>query len=363
MKLHDLLDVMQAIAPPQLAEPWDKVGLQVGDKQQAIRKGLLCIDLTPAVVQQAIAGKAQLIVSYHPPVFEPLKTLTPTDWKTRALIECVKRDIAVYSPHTALDASPQGLNHWLATGLGAGQQRVIKPAAPAKQGKLVVFVPLKAVDGLREALSQAGAGQIGQYSRCSFGVLGEGTFKGDDQSHPTVGQAGRFERVEELRMEMVFPWTIKDRIMETLRGHHPYEEPAFDVYEPVAIPREGDLAGQGRVVTLDKPVTLQLLTQRIAKWLNVKHVDVTPAAGKQGKVRTIGLCAGAGGSLLAAAGAVDAFFTGEMRYHDVLVATQEGTHILLAGHVQTERPYLPEYRRQLAAATGQAVKWAVARER
>jgi dinuclear metal center YbgI/SA1388 family protein len=363
MKLNDLMQQIQTLAPLSLAEPWDKVGLQVGDAQQNVRKALLCIDLTPAVVKQAISAKAQLIVSYHPPIFEPLKTLTPGDWKTRALLDCVKHGIAVYSPHTALDAAPQGLNHWLANGLGEGEQRVIKHASPQKQGMLVVFVPLAAANGLREALSQAGAGQIGQYTSCSFGVLGEGTFKGDDRSNPTIGQPGQFERVEELRMEMVFPWAIKDRLVRTLYEHHPYEEPAFNMYELASTVRATQSAGQGRVLTLDKPVTLETLTQRIAKHLGVKHVDVTPAVDKRGRIRTIGLCVGAGGSLLSEAGEIDAFFTGEMRYHDVLAASQRGIHILLAGHVQTERPFLPEYRKMLAATTGSAVNWTVARQK
>lgn len=354
---------MQTLAPLSLAEPWDKVGLQVGDAQQNVRKAMLCIDLTPAVVKQAISTKAGLIVSYHPPIFEPLKTLTPGDWKTQALLDCVKHGIAVFSPHTSLDAAPQGLNHWLASGLGEGEQRVIKHASPQKQGMLVVFVPLAAANGLREALAQEGAGQIGQYSRCSFSVLGEGTFQGDRQTHPTIGQAGQFERVEELRMEMVFPWAIRDRLVRTLHAHHPYEEPAFNMYELALTVRANESAGQGRVLTLDKPVSLKTLTQRIANHLGVKHVDVTPAVDKKSSIRTIGLCAGAGGSLLPEAGQVDAFFTGEMRYHDVLSATQRGVHILLAGHVQTERPFLSVYRKMLAGVTGSSVVWSVAREK
>lgn len=359
MKLQQIISVLHTIAPPHLAEPWDKTGLQTGESSQQVKRGLLCIDLTEAVVNQAIKQKAQLIVAYHPPIFEPLKTLTPTSWKTRALLACVKNNIAIYSPHTSLDAAPDGLNHWLAQGLGLGTSRPIKPHVNATLGKLVVFVPTDDADQLRTTLTDAGGGKLGQYSRCTFNVTGEGTFQGNEQSSPTIGKPGRFERVQEVRMEMIFSWDLRQTIADLVRLKHPYEEPAFDIYplEPLAKPNE--MAGQGRVVTLDQPVTLQTLVTRIQKHLGLKHLDVTAGAGRSGKIKTIGLCAGAGSSLMSEAGTIDAFFTGEMRYHDVLDASQRGLNILLAGHIETEQPYLKILRQRLDKATGKQVVWQV----
>lgn len=361
MKLQQIIDALHTIAPPDLAEPWDKTGLQAGEPSQNVKRGLLCIDLTESVVNQAIKQKTQLIVAYHPPVFEPLKTLTPTGWKTRALLACVKHDIAIYSPHTSLDAAPDGLNHWLASGLGKGDSRPIKPHISATLGKLVVFVPERHAEKLRTALTDAGAGKLGKYSRCTFSVTGQGTFQGSKHSNPAIGKPGHFERVQETRMETIFPWSLRQSLADVLRAHHPYEEPAFDIYPLEPLVRPNEMAGQGRIVTLDTPVTLETLTRRICTLLGVKHLDVTQTSERAGKIKTIGLCAGAGSSLLSAAGKIDAFFTGEMRYHDVLDATQSGVNILLAGHVETERPYLKVLRQRLAKATGKAVTWQVAK--
>lgn len=361
MKLKQIINVLHDIAPPELAESWDKTGLHTGEPSQAVTRGLLCIDLTEAVVAQAIKEKAQLIVAYHPPVFEPIKRLTPTDWKTRALLACVKHDIAIYSPHTSLDAAPDGLNHWLACGLGKGTSRPIKPHVSATLGKLVVFVPTDNADKLRNTLTEAGGGKLGQYSNCTFNVTGQGTFQGSEISSPAIGKPGRLEHVEEVRMEMIFPWESRQHMADLARQHHPYEEPAFDVYPLEALSWPNEMAGQGRIVTLDQTVTLSLLVTRIKKLLGVKKVDVTPAAGRSKKIRTVGLCAGAGSSLLKDASDIDAFFTGEMRYHDVLDASQNGINILLAGHIETEAPYLKVLRQRLAKATGSGVSWKVAK--
>lgn len=359
MKLQQIISVLEIIAPPQLAESWDKTGLQAGEPSQEVKSGVLCIDLTEAVVKQALSQKARLIVAYHPPVFEPLKTLTPTNWKTRALLTCVKNNIAIYSPHTALDAAADGLNQWLAEGMGKGVVRPIKPVVSATLGKLVVFVPSTHADKLRTALTNAGGGKLGDYSRCTFNVEGQGTFQGNEKSNPTIGKAGHFEQVDEVRIEMIFSWPIRQTMADVVRQVHPYEEPAFDIYPLEPLVRLNEMAGQGRIVKLDQPVSLQTLAGRIKKLLGVKHVDITAAAGRSGKIRTIGLCAGAGSSMMSDAGKIDAFFTGEMRYHDVLDASQCGMNILLAGHIETEQPYLKVLRQRLAKATGQGVKWKV----
>lgn len=361
MKLQRIIDILQTIAPPELAESWDKTGLHTGDPFQTVTRGLLCIDLTESVVRQALAQKAQLIVAYHPPIFEPLKRLTPADWKTRALLACVKHDIAIYSPHTSLDAAPEGLNHWLASGLGDGVSRPIKPHVRATLGKLVVFVPTTDAEKLRTTLTDAGGGKLGQYSRCTFNVAGTGTFLGSEKSNPTIGRPGQLEHVEEIRIEMIFPWPHRQALADLVRKHHPYEEPAFDIYPLEPLVHADEMAGQGRIVTLDKAVSLTTLTQRIRTFLGVKHVDTTAAIGGSRKIKTIGLCAGAGSSLLKDAGDIDAFFTGEMRYHDVLDASQRGVYILLAGHIQTESPYLKILRQRLTKAAGSGVSWKVAK--
>jgi len=360
MKLGRVIKVLEALAPIHLAEPWDQVGLHVGDPEQAVGRALLCIDLTEPVLDEAIAQKAKLVIAYHPPIFKPLARLTTLDPKQRIIHRAARKGIAIYSPHTALDAAEGGVNDWLASGLGVGSVCTIKPAASAEgeRVKLAVFVPVKSALAVRAALFDAGAGRLGAYSECSFSSEGQGTFRGDDSSNPTVGRPGKLERVQEQRLEMLVPQTRLPSVIQALREAHPYEEPAFDLYRLTAAPDVR--TGQGRVVTLDQPVAINVLIRRIKKHLGVKALEIANPVGLR-KVKRIGLCAGAGGSLLEEAGPIDVFFTGEMRHHDVLEAVGRGARVILAGHTQTERPYLPTYRRHLAAKIGKAVQWRVSK--
>jgi len=262
MQLRSVLETLRRLAPEALAEEWDRVGLHVGALRQPVKRAMLCIDLTEPVVDEALRAKADLVVAYHPPIFKPLAALTDERVKPRIVLRLAQAGVAVYSPHTALDAATHGVNDWLASGVGEGDVRPIKPA------------------------------------------LHETTDDTDDQ-----------------------PATV----------------------------------GQGRVVELKRAVTLNTLTQRLKKHLGAKHLEVAPPEGGAKRIKRVGLCAGAGGSLMEDAGEVDAFFTGEMRHHDVLAAVADGVAILLAGHTQTERPYLPTYRERLRAATGKQIDWRISR--
>lgn len=368
MHLRNTLEILRRLAPERLAEPWDKIGLMVGDPAWNIRRALLCIDLTEAVLDEAIKQRASLIVAYHPPIFSALTALTTLDVKQRIILRAAQRRIAVYSPHTALDAVEDGVNDWLCIGMGKGHRRPIKPVIPkedTKPYKLVVFVPDDDADRLRSALSDAGAGVIGDYTQCSFGVQGHGTFQGGASTNPQVGQRGRFETVSELRMEMVCPRDCLAQAVAALYRVHPYEEPAFDLYRLELPPTEGlrhssvdSRQGQGRVVTLAKPVAPSTLIRRVKSHLEIKQLRVAVPEGLK-KIQCVGLCAGAGGSLLEEAGRVDAFLTGEMRHHDILAAKARGVMILLTGHTQTERPYLPVYRQRILKAGGDGIDWLI----
>ena len=296
--------------------------------------------------------------------------MTTAKVKQRIALRAAAAKIAIYSPHTALDAAVGGVNDWLAQAVGKG---ITVPITPTRQQggamKLVTFAPAKSVDKIRDALSYLGAGQIGDYSQCSFSVQGQGTFLGGASTQPVVGQKGLLEKVEEVRLEMVIQSGEASRLemlLEVLRQVHPYEEPAFDVY-PLThtsgndASAKGETTGQGRVVALDESVTLAELAQRVARRLGVSMLEVARATGKsQAKLQRVGVCVGAGGSLLSHAGRLDAFITGEMRHHDVLDATNNGTAIILAGHTQTERPFLKPLRKQLLEDDF-GVSWQVSR--
>ncbi|QQE11994.1 Nif3-like dinuclear metal center hexameric protein [Planctomycetota bacterium] len=369
MKLQQVLSVLQSIAPEHLAESWDKVGLHV-ENTANIKKALLCIDLTQSVMAEAISQKVNMIVAYHPPIFAPLTALTSNDYKQNIILTAARKNIAIYSPHTALDASPTGVNQFLAEGIAADDKAVIKPIRPhvsnPEQYKLVVFVPEKEVLKLRSVLSATGAGVIGEYSECSYAVSGQGTFRGNDSTNPSIGTAGQFETVNELRLEMIVPKSKLGSVIAALRDTHSYEEPAFDIYPLISdpTPNSDDMTGQGRIVELAKPISLKTLTARIKKLLKLKYLEVAPAEGSTlaaKNIQRIGLCAGAGQSLMSEVGPMDAFFTGEMRHHDMLAAISDGVAVLLAGHTRTERPFLRDYRAQIRKAGAGEVEWLISK--
>ncbi len=375
MKLAALLEQLDSLVPLRLAESWDRVGLHLGDGDWSVSRGMVCIDLTPAVLGEAVEMKADLVIAYHPPIFEPLRSLVASDPRQRMLLEAARRRIALYSPHTALDAVAGGVNDFLCepilpgwhaasikglASLPGGRVRPLRRAgAPSdpRLYKLITFVPTEHAPALRQALAEAGAGVIGAYTHCSFTVAGQGTFRGGEGTRPAVGKAGQLEHVPEERIETVVPQSALAAVTAALRAAHPYEEPAFDLVALQAPPAVGDaLAGQGRLIELEKSLPVQQLAHRLKRHLGLDTMELAvPESTK--RVQRIGLCAGAGGSLLAEAGEVDLFITGEMRHHEVLAALARGTAILLAGHTQTERPYLPSFIQRLQSEIPGTLTW------
>ncbi|MEM1211566.1 MAG: Nif3-like dinuclear metal center hexameric protein [Planctomycetota bacterium] len=360
--LREVMAGLEAVAPLGLAEGWDKVGLQVGDPEAVVDRALLCIDLTEAVVEEAVELGCGLVVAYHPPIFGPLTGLVEGEglqgaggWKTRALLAAVRAGLAVYSPHTALDAVRGGVNDWLCAGLGEGVSEPIeRKAVKRDEYKVVVYVPAGEVDAVRGAMTDAGAGGIGKYTGCSFGASGEGTFEPGEGAEPAVGEVGRFERVAEVRLEMICGGRQLAGVLSAARGAHSYEEPAIDVFRLEAEPEvAAEAAGVGRLLTLAEPVTVGGLAERVKGRLGVERVKV---AGS-GAVRTVAVCVGAGGKLFEGVEA-DAYVTGEMQHHQVLDLAERGKAVVLAGHTQTERPYLPVYQDKLRAAMG-GVDWRI----
>jgi len=358
MTVRTLLDAMDTIAPWHLAESWDNVGLIVGDEGRELDGPvLLSIDTTPGVVEEAIGRRASALISYHPPIWNPIRRLVASGPKQACLVRALEARLAICSPHTALDAAAGGLTDWLADGVlgteGAGDRRAIQPfgsLASSQQLKLVVFVPDEHVDRVREAVASAGAGRIGEYRLCSFTSPGQGTFFGSEGTDPAVGKSGRLERVEERRLEMVCSRSSLPLVVEMLRQFHPYEEPAFDVYELTAKPSRG--VGAGRRITLDHPTPIETIAERLRGHLAVRAVKVARPAGHDGMAHRIGVVPGAGAELAETAREddCDLFVTGEMRYHEVAAALDKGLAVMLGGHANTERGYMPILATRLQAA-------------
>lgn len=363
--LDKAVAALEAIAPPAYAASWDNVGLLLRpSRPRKVQRVLLAIDLTAAVLEEAIAARAELIVAYHPLIFDPLGRLDSRDAKQAVVVRAIEKRIAVYSPHTALDAAGGGINDWLVEGLGEVKEaRPIEPhiaADPGADYKLVVTVPTEDADALRDGLAAAGAGQIGNYSRCSFNVAGEGTFFGSDQANPRKGERGRLERVDELRMEMVCPALKLAAVRAALYEAHPYEEPAWELYPLAGKPVPG--VGQGRVAALERPVKFDTIVLRMKSHLGLENVRIAPAPAHEAgePVERIAVCPGAGGSLFrGCAGEAEVYITGEMRHHDVLALNAAGASVILTDHTNTERPYLPRLAERLTGELGAAVKIAV----
>ncbi len=356
---RDLIRAIESFAPLTYAQSWDNVGLLVGSADQPISGPVyLTIDLTEEVLEEAIRADASAVIAYHPPIWTAVKRVTTDTPTGRIVLRAAQVGIAVYSPHTALDAMPGGMCDWLCEGLSAapearvegkiaGDCRALEPIARLdahQQVKIVTFVPPGDAARVREALASAGAGLIGNYSVCSFSVPGRGTFFGGEGTKPAVGQAGRLEEVDEHRLEIVCSKAALALALETLKRFHPYEEPAVDVYE--LLPKPQRWIGAGRRLVLDRPATINELADRLKAFLGITMVKVAAVGPADRKLTRLGICPGAGADLAlrAAADGCEVFITGEMTHHQVMGVLQgpagPGMGVILAGHSNTERGYL-----------------------
>lgn len=386
-----LLEAMDRIAPLELAEPWDNVGLILGDARRALDGPvLLTIDLSEAVAAEAIHQCCSAVVAYHPPVFHPMKRIGTRTSTERVILKLLGAGsggggvggVCVLSPHTALDAAKGGLTDWLADGLlglgdkglasswsskagtnaggggGGGDRRALRPSVrrvPTQEVKVVTFVPPDAVERVRAGLASAGAGLIGNYELCSFTTGGHGSFLGKEGSKPTIGRAGRLESAPEIRLEMVCSKRALGLAMEMIRQFHPYEEPAVDVYELVPPPDRA--VGAGRRIAFDHPVSLAELAKRLRKHIGNEPVLIAPRETEKPTdpnaimISRAAVVPGAGGELapLAAEDGCEVFVTGEMKHHEIRAAVSGGMSVLLGGHTQTERGFLKLLARRLEA--------------
>ncbi len=339
MTTQDLVDAMEAIAPTRYAESWDNVGLLAGDVRNPINRALLTIDYTAEVAEEAKQAGCDAVIAYHPPIFSALKRITGET--APLLVDALSRGVAIYSPHTAWDVAEGGANDVLADAIGLAERRPLRvEEKTARWLKLVVFVPRENTDHVSDAMFNAGAGQIGNYSRCAFRSEGVGSFLPHEGAAPAVGKAGTLERVDETRLESIVPLAKVAEVVSAMRKAHPYEEPAFDLIT-LATPPEG--RGIGRVGDLTEPASLAAIVQRVKSNLRLSNVLVGPeSAGAAGAVRRVACCAGAGGGLLddALNAGAEVFLTGEMRHHDVLRAASKGCCVICCLHSNSERASL-----------------------
>jgi dinuclear metal center YbgI/SA1388 family protein len=342
LRVGHVTDAVERIAPLSLAERWDNCGLQVGDPSAEVGRILVALTPLPKVFAEAEEKGADFLLFHHPLIFQPIESLDTSRYPGDLLARAIRSGMALYAAHTSYDAAPAGVSAALADTLGLqGPLRVISPMGTLR--KLVVFVPEESVDGVMVALSEAGAGVIGDYTECTFRTRGTGTFRGGDETNPFLGESGRLEKVDEVRIETVVAGHLAGRAAEAATAAHPYEEIALDVY-PVEGTPEG--CGYGRLGTLPGPVTPGELRAHVSGSLGFPARLVADAGGRIQQVAVLG---GSGGSFIpevAAAGA-DAYVTGDIDYHDALLAESLGLTAIDAGHAATELPSLAPLARKL----------------
>jgi len=342
MKVSQIVNLLEQIAPPGGAEEWDNIGLLIGDRGANVRKVMLCIDLTPEVLSEAIAAKVQMVMAYHPVIFKPVSRVTAD--ANEVVYEAARRGISVYSMHTALDVAPGGTNDVLADAMGLRRRKPLEPSTGPGECKIVVFCQADEVADVAQAAFTAGAGVIGNYTDCAFFGYGIGSFTGGSESNPTIGRTGQGEAVEEIRLEVICPPARVSEVCAAIRSAHSYETPAIDVYQ---LSGASAGVGMGRIGSLPRPLTVATLISRVKKATGIKRVllaarprpKASKGSGKGSLVSVVACGAGACGDLWRKALSAGAAFylTGEMRHHDALAATNAGLTVVCVGHSNSER--------------------------
>jgi len=336
MKLKQIQAAIETLAPLPLAQDWDNVGLLLGDADAEVQSVLMCIDTTGAVVDEAIRLKVDLILSYHPVMFDGIKRLT-AQGPNAHLYRLIQHGIALYSFHTAMDVAPGGVNDALAVAIGIADPRPLGDFVEDPNGpgyKVITFVPPTHVTPVAQAMYEAGAGRIGHYAQCGFQTEGTGTFLPLEEANPFIGERGKFKQIQEIRLETVVKADHVQKVIAALRKTHPYETPAFDVFKHHDVE---DQLGLGRIGSLEKPSSLNAILDRIKTHIQAKAVGLI---GPRKKVYTkAAVCAGSCGKIIfqALAQGCDLYVTGELRHHTALAAQEAGLTCICLSHTVSER--------------------------
>lgn len=332
MKIKEIIQAIEQFAPLQYQESYDNAGLIFGRADWEVTNVLLTLDATEEVIDEAIARGCNLVVAHHPIVFGGLKKINGKNYVERVAIKAIKHDIAVYAAHTNLDNVRNGVCAQMAAKLWLGECRVLSPKSGLLK-KLYTFVPAADVEAVRSALFEAGAGHIGNYSECSFNGMGQGTFKGAESTSPYVGTPGKRHFEAEIKLEVIFPVYLEGKILQALRGSHPYEEVAYDV---ISLDNAYQEVGSGLVGVLPEAMEEMHFLQHVKQQFGTGCVRYTALRGKP--VKKVALCGGAGSFLLkqAISAGADAYISADFKYHEFFDADNQ---LIIAdiGHFESEQ--------------------------
>lgn len=326
-----LTQFMEQLAPKHYAVENDKIGLQLGTLNKPITKVLVALDVTDEVVDEAIEAGANLIIAHHAIIFRPIAKLDTSTPAGKLYEKLIKNDIAVYISHTNLDVADGGINDWLADQIGIEEKgrQSLEEVHTDKLYKLVVSVPESHHKNVLEAIWRTGAGEIGNYSCCSFNIRGQGTFKPGEGTDPFIGKQGELEQADEVRIETIVPYSIHRKTVSAMLKAHPYEEVAYDLY-PVDL--KGRSFGLGRAGLLKVPSTLGELAQKLKGAFDVPMLRVVGPFDKP--IRKAAVLGGSGARYVRHAmfAGADVLVTGDIDYHTAHDAISAGMSIIDAGH-------------------------------
>jgi dinuclear metal center YbgI/SA1388 family protein len=341
---RELISFIEKHFPLELQENFDNSGFLVGDADKVINKALVCLDVSFKIIEEASEYGADIIISHHPLIFTPMKSITYSDEIGRCVMELIKRNVALYSSHTSFDNARGGMNDILTNMMGLKNTGVLCNDHKEKLYKIAVYVPESHEQQVRSAMLDAGAGHIGEYSYCSFNTKGTGTFLPLEGTSPYIGTQGKLEKVNEIKIETIAKESILDDVIKSMLHVHPYEEPAYDIY-----PLRNSLPnGTGRYGDLEGQYTLRELAERAKKVFSAPYVTI---AGDENRfIKKVAVVGGAGMDFArdAALQGCDVLITGDMKHHEAIDAAAMGLSIIDAGHYYTEFSAMPELCRIIA---------------
>jgi dinuclear metal center YbgI/SA1388 family protein len=330
-EVSSVIRAMEHIAPPRLATPDDRprIGLHAGHPGKRVDKVGLSLDATLGALKEAEQWGADMLVVHHPRFYRPIASLTPDDPSGQRAISILAGGMAVYSAHTNLDVAPGGTNDLLAEAAGLTDARVIIPVLEERLLKLAVFVPTTHVEAVRQALDDAGAGAIGNYTGCTFRSPGVGTFRCGPNAKPFQGRPGSFEEAEEFRLETVFGESLRETVVAAMLAAHPYEEVAYDIY---GLKNRGTVYGLGRVGNLGGGQTIGTLAAKLAKATGSTMTQYSGQPNRRASRAAVWAGEGAPVEELICASVCDVLIAGELRYHDVETLRDYGIEAITLGH-------------------------------
>ncbi len=332
MLLRAIIRELELLAPLSLQESYDNSGLIIGNMDSEITAALVCLDVTESVLDEAIATGCNLVISHHPMVFTGIKKLTNRNQTERLVSKAIKNDLNVYAIHTNLDNVHNGVNAMLSAKIGIKNPQILRQVK-GSLGKLVTFCPQSHVTQVRQALFDAGAGRIGNYSECSFNTAGQGTFKAGSGANPFVGELQKLHVEDETKIEMVFPVHLEKQLIKALLAAHPYEEVAYDIH---LLQNTHPQIGAGMIGELQQETIAAEFLHDVKKQLSLPTLRYT--GNLQKPIKKVAVCGGSGSFLIpdALAQGADCFLTGDLKYHDFFSLDNQMI-ITDIGHYESEQ--------------------------